>query len=44
MRQWPGTVMPSYAAEGRTPLTQHYEGNSKKQFEAIYQYLLSLGR
>jgi len=44
MRQWPGTIMPSYAAEGRTPLTQHYEGDAKKQFEAIYQYLLSLGR
>ncbi len=44
MRLWPGTIMPSYAAEGTTPLTQHYEGNAKKQFEAIYQYLISLGR
>ena len=44
MRQWPGTIMPAYASEGRTPLTQHYEGEAAKQFEAIYQYLFSLGK
>ncbi|MFP6873758.1 MAG: hypothetical protein VCA55_09645 [Verrucomicrobiales bacterium] len=44
MRQWPGTIMPAYAAEGKTPLAQHYEGDAKKQFEAIYQYLISLVR
>ena len=36
--------MPAYATEGRTALAQHYEGDAKKQFEAIYQYLISLGQ
>ena len=44
IRQWPGTIMPAYATEGRTALAQHYEGDAKKQFEAIYQYLISLGQ
>jgi cytochrome c551/c552 len=44
MRQWPGTIMPTYSTEGSTPLTQYYDGDSTKQFDAIYHYLLSLGR
>ena len=42
LRQWPGTIMPKYASDGLTPLTQHYEGDARKQFEAISQYLRSL--
>jgi mono/diheme cytochrome c family protein len=41
-RAWPGTIMPKYAVDGRTPLTQHYDGDSRLQFEAIYEYLRSL--
>ncbi len=44
IRQWPGTIMPAYASEGKTALTQHYEGDAMKQFEAIYHYLISLGQ
>ena len=41
-RVWPGTIMPKYALDGKTPLTQYYEGDARKQFEAVYQYLRSL--
>ena len=41
-RLWPGSIMPKYATEGLTPLTQFYEGDAEKQFEAIYQYLRSI--
>jgi hypothetical protein len=41
-RAWPGTIMPKYATEGKTPLTQHYDGDAHKQFEAIYEYLRAL--
>jgi hypothetical protein len=34
--------MPKYATDGMTPLTQHYDGDAAKQFDAIYQYLRSL--
>jgi hypothetical protein len=34
--------MPKYATDGLTPLTQHYEGSSERQFEAIYRYLRTL--
>lgn len=44
LRQWPGTIMPKYASDGLTPLTQHYDGHSEKQFEAIYQYLRTLAK
>lgn len=43
-RAWSGTIMPKYAVDGKTPLTQHYEGDAAKQFEAIYDYLRSLAR
>jgi hypothetical protein len=36
--------MPKYALDGKTPLTQYYEGDSRKQFEAIRQYLRSLSK
>ena len=42
MRQWPGTIMPTYASDGSTPLTQFYSGDSARQFDAIHHYLLSL--
>ena len=42
-RVWPGTIMPKYADEdGKTPLTQHYDGDAEKQFEAIFHYLRSI--
>jgi len=41
-RAWPGTIMPKYALDGQTPLTQYYEGDARKQFEAVYEYLRSL--
>jgi hypothetical protein len=41
-RAWPGTIMPKYASDGKTPLTQHYEGDATKQFDAIFEYLRSL--
>ncbi len=43
-RAWPGTIMPKYALDGKTPLTQFYDGDSHKQFEAVYEYLQSLSR
>ncbi|MEE3178617.1 MAG: c-type cytochrome [Verrucomicrobiota bacterium] len=43
-RAWPGTIMPKYALDGKTPLTQFYDGDSHKQFEAIYEYLRSLSQ
>jgi len=36
--------MPKYALDGKTPLTQFYDGDAHKQFEAVYQYLQSLSR
>ena len=41
-RAWPGTIMPKYALDGQTPLTQYYEGDARKQFDAVYEYLRSL--
>lgn len=41
-RVWPGTIMPKYASDGKTPFTQHYEGDATKQFDAIFEYLRSL--
>jgi len=43
-RAWPGTIMPKYALDGKTPLTQFYDGDSHKQFEAVYEYLQFLSR
>ena len=43
-RVWPGTIMPKYATGGLTPLTQHYEGDATRQFDAIYHYLRSLAK
>lgn len=37
----PGTRMPAFALEdGTTPFTEVYGGDARKQFEAIWQYLL----
>ena len=41
-RAWPGTIMPKYAVDGKTPLTQHYDGDAEQQFQAIHEYLRSL--
>ena len=39
-RLWAGTKMPKFANdEGLTPLTDHFDGNAEKQFEAIWNYL-----
>lgn len=39
----PGTRMPQYADEyGKTPLIRHYEGDARQQYDAIWQYLLTL--
>ena len=41
-RLWPGSIMPKYTSEGQSPLTQHYEGEAQKQFDAILDYIRSL--
>jgi mono/diheme cytochrome c family protein len=39
----PETKMPKFADdEGKTPLTQYYEGDARKQFDAIWEYLRTL--
>ena len=39
----PDTKMPRFADdEGKTALTEFYEGNARQQFEAIWQYLRTL--
>jgi mono/diheme cytochrome c family protein len=39
----PETKMPKFAdEEGKTPLTDFFEGHAEKQFEAIWQYLQTL--
>lgn len=41
----PESKMPRFANdEGRTPLTEHYEGKAEEQFEAIWHYLHTLKR
>jgi mono/diheme cytochrome c family protein len=43
LRADPETKMPRFADdEGKTPLTDFYEGDAGEQFEAIWQYLLSV--
>ena len=38
----PETKMPKFADEkGKTPLTDHFEGDAVQQYEAIWQYLHS---
>ena len=37
----PNSRMPQFAdLEGRSPFKQHYDGDARKQFEAIWQWLL----
>jgi len=39
----PETKMPKFADdEGRTPLTQFYDGDARKQFDAIWEFLRTL--
>jgi mono/diheme cytochrome c family protein len=39
----PETKMPKFADdEGKTPLTQYYEGDARKQFDAIWEFLRTL--
>jgi mono/diheme cytochrome c family protein len=43
LRADPETKMPRFADDdGKTPLTDFYEGDAHEQFEAIWQYLLSV--
>lgn len=38
----PGSMMPRYVEEDwRSPFTTHYEGDARKQFEAVWHYLRS---
>ncbi len=39
----PDTKMPKFAdPQGKTPLTEHYEGDARKQFDAIWHYLQTI--
>jgi hypothetical protein len=39
----PETKMPKFADEtGKTPLTDFFDGDASKQFDAIWQYLQTL--
>lgn len=41
----PETKMPRFSDdEGKTPLSDHFEGKASEQFEAIWQYLQSVGK
>jgi hypothetical protein len=41
-RVQPGTRMPQFAADdGTTPFTDALGGDARKQFDAIWQYLLT---
>jgi len=35
----PATKMPAYFEDGRSALTDYYEGDAEKQIDALYQYL-----
>ncbi len=38
----PQTRMPKFADDkGRTPLTEYYDGDARKQFEAVWHYILT---
>ena len=41
----PETKMPKFAdEEGKTPLTQFYDGDARKQFDAVWEYLRTLSK
>jgi len=41
----PETKMPRFSDdEGKTPLSDHFDGKASEQFEAIWQYLQSVGK
>ena len=35
----PGSKMPAYFEDGRSALTDFYEGDGEKQINALYQYI-----
>jgi hypothetical protein len=35
----PQTKMPAYFEDGRSALTDYYEGDAEKQINALYQYI-----
>ena len=41
---WPGTKMPQFASEGVSPIADVYEGDGRRQFEAIWEYLVEASR
>ena len=42
IRMDPNTKMPSFERDdGKTPITTVYDGDARKQFEAIWHYLLA---
>ena len=41
-RVTPGTKMPKYTTDGKSPLTQHLDGDARKQFDALWEYLHTL--
>jgi len=43
-RMWPGTIMPKYTSEGKSPLTQFYDADAARQFDAIYEYIRTLAK
>jgi hypothetical protein len=34
--------MPKYTTDGKSPLTQHFDGDARKQFDALWEYLHTL--
>lgn len=41
-RVTPGSKMPKYTTDGKSPLTQHFNGDARQQFDALWEYLHSL--
>jgi cytochrome c2 len=41
-RVTPGTKMPKYTSDGKSPLGQHLNGDARKQFDALWEYLHTL--
>ena len=41
-RMWPGPIMPKYTSDGKSPLTQHYDADAARQFDAIFDYIRTL--
>ena len=41
LRLSPGTKMPEFASEGRSPYGEYYDGDAAQQFEALWQLFLT---